>query len=66
MVSIMFHKEVHPKLCRRILRDNDFHGRVPRKKPYINAVNHKKRLTFAKTYINKDDSFWNKVIFSDK
>ena len=62
----MFDKEVHSELCRRILRNNDFHGRVPRKKPYINAVNHKKRMTFAKTYINKDNSFWDKVIFSDE
>ena len=42
MVVDMFDKEVHPELCRRILRNNDFHSRVPRKKPYINAVNHKK------------------------
>ena len=62
MVADMFRKEVHRELYRRILRNNDFHGRVPRKKPYINAVN---RLTFAKTYINKDNSFWDKVIFSD-
>ena len=32
----------------------------------INAVDHKKRLTFAKTYIYKDNSFWNRVIFSDE
>ena len=42
MVADMVHKEVHPELRRRILRNNDFHGRVPRKKPYINAVNQKK------------------------
>ena len=33
---------------------------------YVNTVNHKKRLTFAKTYINKDNSFWDKVVFSDE
>ena len=66
MVADMFHKEVHPGLCRRILRNNDFHGRVPRNRPYINAVNHRKRLTFAKTYIYKDNSFWDKIIFSDE
>ena len=43
-----------------------FSWRTPRKKTYINTVNHKKRLSFAKTYINKDNSFWNKVIFSDE
>ena len=66
MVADMFHKEVHPELCRPILRNNDFHGRVPRKKPYINVVNHKKRLTFANTYIDKDNSFWDKVICADE
>ena len=63
MVADMFHKEVHPELYRRILRNYDFHGRVPRKKPYINAVNHKKWLAFVKTYINKDNSFWDKSTF---
>ena len=66
MVADMFHKEVHPELRRRILWNNDFHGRVPRNKSYMNVVNHKKRLTSAKTYINKDNSFWDKVIFSDE
>ena len=51
MVVDMFDKEVHPELCRRILRNNDFHSRVPRMKPYIKAVNHKKRLTFMYMYI---------------
>ena len=51
MIVDMFDKEVHPELCRRILRNNDFHSRVPRMKPYIKAVNHKKRLTFMYMYI---------------
>ena len=28
MVADMFHKEVHPELCRLILRNNDFHDRA--------------------------------------
>ena len=30
MAADMFHKEIHLELCRRILRNNDFHDRVPR------------------------------------
>lgn len=66
IVANNFGKDVHPELCRRVLRSNDYHGRIPRKKPYISKINKKKRLTFAKMYIDKDISFWNKVIFSDE
>ena len=62
----MFDKEVHPELCRRILRNNDFHSRVPRKKPYINAVNHKKDWLLQKPILIKIILFWDKVIFSDE
>lgn len=66
MIAEVFDKEVHPQLCRRILWDNNFHGRVPRRKLYISKGNQKKGLHFARTYINKDNAFWEKVIFSDE
>lgn len=52
--------------CRRILRENDFHGRIPRKKPFISKINKQKKLNFAKKYVNKDEDFWKRVIFSDE
>ena len=53
MVADMFHKEVHPELCQRILRNNDFHDGVPQKKPYIKAVNHKKDWLLQKPILIK-------------
>lgn len=51
---------------RKILSENDYHGRVGRQKPWVNKVNRTKRLVFAKTYINKDQTFWDRVIWSDE
>jgi len=66
IVKENFKKDVNPELCRRVLRENDYHARVPRKKPYISNINKQKRLKFAKEFISKDNVFWNKVIFSDE
>jgi predicted DCC family thiol-disulfide oxidoreductase YuxK len=43
-----------------------FYGRMAKKKPFINEVNQKKRIEFAKIHLNKDQHFWNSVIWSDK
>lgn len=51
---------------RNALRNNSYHGRVMRKKFWVNKTNREKRLQFAKNYLNKDNNFWNKVIFSDE
>ena len=44
MISKIFDKKVHLQLCQRILRNNNFHDRVPRRKPYINKSNQKKKF----------------------
>lgn len=36
------------------------------KKPFINKVNKKKRLEFAKLHWKHEFSFWEKVIFRDE
>lgn len=51
---------------RRVLNDNGLHGRVPRKKPHISAINKKKRLDFGKKYENHDKSFWETILFTDE
>ena len=66
LVADSFKKQVHPELCRRILRENDFYGPIPQKKPFISKINKQKRLNFAKKYVNKDKNFWKRVIFSDE
>ncbi|XP_078050777.1 uncharacterized protein LOC144477163 [Augochlora pura] len=52
-----FGKQVQPELCRGILRENNFHGRIPRKEPFVSKVNKQKRLNFAKRYVSKDKDF---------
>lgn len=59
-------KSASAETIRRILRDHDLHGRIARKKPFISKKNKESRLRFAKEYINKDTSYWDKVIFADE
>lgn len=51
---------------RNVLRENNYHGRTDRRKPFISKVNRKKRLLFAKMYKNKDANFWKRVVFTDE
>lgn len=39
--------KVGPETVRRMLRRNNYNGRVTRKNSYISAVNSKKRLDYA-------------------
>ena len=57
---------VHPENVRRVLRAEGYNGRIARKKPYINAINRKKRLEFAKAYRSEEDEWWSNVIFADE
>lgn len=57
---------IHPETIRNVLRANEFHSRIPRKKPFISEANMKKRLEFAKLHKSDDMSFWKNVIFSDE
>lgn len=63
-------KSVHPENVRRVLRKNGYHGRKPRRKPFISLINQEKRLTFAHTYVcmylHNDNSFWERVLFTDE
>lgn len=59
-------KSCNPETVRHVLRSAGYHGRNVRKKPFVSAVNRKKRLLFAKEYEKADEFFWNKVIFSDE
>lgn len=51
---------------RNVLRKENFKGRRCRRKPFINKVNKKKRLEFAKLHWKHEFSFWEKVIFTDE
>lgn len=65
-VETEFGKSISVNTVRNALYEAGFHGRVARKKPFINAVNKQKRILFAKSHKNDGPEFWNKVIFSDE
>ena len=44
------------------LHEVSLYGRVARKKPYVNKINRRKRLEYAKKYREKPLDFWNKVL----
>lgn len=58
--------DVSASTVRRTIHRGGFKGRIARKKPWINATNRKKRLDFAKKYVNMSPDYWEKVIFSDE
>lgn len=57
---------VSDETVRNVLRENNYHGRTPRRKPLISETNRKKRLLFAKMHINKDAQYWKRVVFTDE
>ena len=59
-------KKVTPQTIRNVLKRKGFHGRVARKKPYVNERNRRKRLKFAKEFISKEEKWWKDVIFADE
>ena len=48
------------------LNENGLHARRARKVPLISEKNVKKRLAYAKKYVNMPINFWKRVIFSDE
>ena len=65
-ISSVSGKSVSAQTIRRSLNAMEFHGRIPRKKPLLNAKHKANRLSFAKTYKNKENNFWSKVLWSDE
>ena len=59
-------KEMSHQTIRRVLWENGYHGRFPRKKPYISETNRVKRLLFANEHISKEQDYWDRVIWSDE
>lgn len=57
---------VTPQTVRGKIRKLGYRNCVPRKKFYISEVNRQKRIQFAEDHINKEDSFWKNVLFSDE
>ena len=51
---------------RRRLHEVGLYGCVALKKPYVNKINRRKHLEYAKNYREKPLGFWNKVLLSDE
>ena len=58
--------EVSPQTVRNVLREKGYRGCVARKKSFISAKNLKKRLEYARKYVEEPEEFWNNVIFTDE
>lgn len=57
---------VDDSTIRKTLRNNGYHGRSPRNKPWINKCNRRKRMEFAKSHLNADQAYFDRIIFSDE
>ena len=57
---------ISSRTVRRRLKDVNLKSCLARRKPQINKVHKRKRLAFAKKYVNKPLSFWKKIIWSDE
>ena len=62
-----WHNTVNPETVQRVLRNNDFHGRMARKKSFVSQKNQRewnlqKSMEFWKTFLFSDESKYN--IFS--
>ncbi|GBN52640.1 Transposable element Tc1 transposase [Araneus ventricosus] len=55
-----------PETVRRVLRVAGLNGRSARRKFFVSAKNRKLRLSFAKSMLNKPETYWNNVLFADK
>lgn len=59
-------KHVHPDTIKNVLRKHGYRARTARRKPFVSIINRRKRLEFAKKYINQSAEFWKSVVFSDE
>lgn len=57
---------VSESTIRRILKQNNYHGRVVREKTLSTLTNKKKRHVFARKYLKEDFHFWKTVIFTNE
>ena len=57
---------VSAQTVRRMLRENNMHGRRPRKKPLLQSRHKTAKLSFANDHVMKPVEFWDKILGSDE
>lgn len=65
-VNISTGKTCHRTTITRMLNRAGYRSRIARRKPFINKINARKRLIFAKNHEKYSENFWSSVIFSDE
>lgn len=65
-VSLDTGKEVSAATIRNVFKQAGYHSRTARMKPLISKKNKKKRLEYAKAYLNHGPEYWSRVIFTDE
>lgn len=66
MVATQFNKEVRPELCCRLHEKTWFECTSSRERTICGKKNKVLRLKYAEEFIDKDNSFWSTVLFSDE
>lgn len=59
-------KTANRKTIANVLKSRGFKSCRARKKPLISKANLKKRLAFAKEHVNKNQNFWDSILWSDE
>uniref|UniRef100_A0A8C4TH97 Transposase Tc1-like domain-containing protein n=1 Tax=Erpetoichthys calabaricus TaxID=27687 RepID=A0A8C4TH97_ERPCA len=57
---------VHRSTIQRNLHKEHLYGRVMRKKTFLHSCHKPSRLLYANAHLDKPDSFWNKVLWTDE
>uniref|UniRef100_A0A8C5LRU1 Transposase n=1 Tax=Leptobrachium leishanense TaxID=445787 RepID=A0A8C5LRU1_9ANUR len=58
--------EVSAQTIRRTLRNEGLHARTPRRTPLLSPKNKKSRLQYAKSHVDKPQTFWDSVLWTDE
>uniref|UniRef100_A0A8C5PQH3 Transposase n=1 Tax=Leptobrachium leishanense TaxID=445787 RepID=A0A8C5PQH3_9ANUR len=58
--------EVSAQTIRRTLRNEGLHARTPRRTPLLSPKNKKSLLQYAKSHVDKPQTFWDSVLWTDE
>uniref|UniRef100_A0A803JCJ7 Transposase Tc1-like domain-containing protein n=1 Tax=Xenopus tropicalis TaxID=8364 RepID=A0A803JCJ7_XENTR len=56
----------HEYTIRKTLNKNEFHGRIPQRKPLLYKKNIAARLKFAKEHLDVPQQYWQNILWTDE